>query len=139
MAAQLVRAQAEGKRLTPFSRIHPDFDLAVAYEVAAAILRQRRERGEKPIGRKIGFTNRNIWPQYRVDTPIWAHVYDTTVKYAEKNVVRFPLAGLARRLREFKIVLGKNGRVQDRGTGANVLGSPLSALAYLVRVLQAQA
>src|SRR5262249_2981820 len=36
----------------------------------------------KTVGRKIGFTNRNIWPQYGATAPIWAHVYDGTVQYA---------------------------------------------------------
>ncbi len=32
-------------------------------------------RGERPIGRKIGFTNRNIWAEYGVYAPIWGDVY----------------------------------------------------------------
>jgi 2-oxo-3-hexenedioate decarboxylase len=35
-------------------------------------------RGERPVGRKIGFTNRNIWDEYGVFQPIWGDVYDTT-------------------------------------------------------------
>jgi 2-oxo-3-hexenedioate decarboxylase len=36
------------------------------------------------------------------------------------------------------VTLRKNGAVVDRGVGANVLGSPLLALAYLVQVLSGQ-
>ena len=37
-------------------------------------------RGERPVGYKIGFTNRTIWPLYGINHPIWAPVYDTTVE-----------------------------------------------------------
>jgi 2-oxo-3-hexenedioate decarboxylase len=39
------------------------------------------------------------------------------------------------RLATFEIVLSRDGIVADRGTGANVLGSPLAALAHFVRGL----
>ena len=31
------------------------------------------------MGRKIGFTNRELWREYGVYESIWAFVYDTTV------------------------------------------------------------
>ena len=39
----------------------------------------RTDRGAKPVGRKIGFTNRNIWTEYGVFEPIWGDMYDDTV------------------------------------------------------------
>ena len=45
-----------------------------------ARLRQLRTgRGARPVGRKIGFTNRNIWAEYGVFEPIWGDMYDDTV------------------------------------------------------------
>ena len=41
--------------------------------------RLREARGEVVVGRKIGFTNRTIWPEYGVYAPIWGYVYDTTL------------------------------------------------------------
>ena len=35
--------------------------------MAAAMVEMRCARGEKPVGRKIGFTNRNIWARIRRD------------------------------------------------------------------------
>lgn len=52
----------------------------------------RRSRGERPAGRKIGFTNRNIWPEYGATSPIWAHVYDTTLIFATGNRAKVSLA-----------------------------------------------
>ncbi len=53
--------------------------MAAGYAVGAEILRRRRARGERPVGRKIGFTNRGIWAEQGLEAPIWAPVYDRTV------------------------------------------------------------
>ena len=46
-------------------------------------LRQLRTgRGARPVGRKIGFTNRNIWAEYGVFEPIWGDMYDDTAHAA---------------------------------------------------------
>jgi 2-oxo-3-hexenedioate decarboxylase len=37
----------------------------------------------KPVGRKIGFTNRSIWPKYGVYQPVWGTVYDSTLSRAQ--------------------------------------------------------
>ena len=60
-----------------------DFDVPLAYEHALTVRELRIARGEKPLGFKIGFTNRNIWPVYQVFAPIWGTVYDTTVTMCE--------------------------------------------------------
>ena len=64
----------------PITDDDPQFDLARAYAVAAAVRSHRIARGERPVGWKIGFTNRTIWDEYRVRAPIYGPVYDTTVK-----------------------------------------------------------
>jgi 2-keto-4-pentenoate hydratase len=45
----------------------------------------RSTRGELPVGIKIGFTNRSIWPLYNVTHPVWAPVYRETVLFAKNN------------------------------------------------------
>src|SRR4051812_6694261 len=70
----------ESRRLIPLlTDADPRFDKRAAYDVAAEIHARRIDRGERPVGRKIGFTNRDIWPRYNVAEPIWAHVYDATL------------------------------------------------------------
>ena len=69
------------------------FDWNAAYDVAAQIDTLRRARGERGVGRKIGFTNRNIWPEYGATSPIWAHVYDSTLIAAKSNQVTLSLRG----------------------------------------------
>ena len=205
--------------LGPPSATDPAFDLATAYRVLARICAAREARGERMVGRKIGFTNRNIWPEYGVDSPIWAPVYDTTLTEAASGSIESSLArtrspriepeiafglrdalaagesdpesilravewaapafevvdchypdwkfrvqdtvaqqglhaGLilgprvriepgtraqwAERLRECRVTLLRNGVVADRGVGANALGHPALALAFVAEVLAGQ-
>ena len=50
------------------------FGLPAAYKVAARIIERRMARGERPVGWKIGFTNRTIWDEYGVHAPIWGPI-----------------------------------------------------------------
>ena len=58
-------------------------DVAGAYEHALTVRQLRIARGEKPLGYKVGFTNRNIWPRYNVFAPIWGTVWNSTVQFCE--------------------------------------------------------
>ena len=67
------RARGDRRRpqIEPFTRRHAGFTVADAYAVTAKLRELSVARGEKPVGRKIGFTNRNIWAEYGVYQPIW--------------------------------------------------------------------
>jgi 2-keto-4-pentenoate hydratase len=60
----------------------PALDEDGAYAIAHEVHARRVRRGEKPVGRKIGFTNRSVWAEQGLDRPIWGHVYDSTVHHA---------------------------------------------------------
>ncbi len=187
------------------------------YRIASGLHRERATAGWTPVGRKIGFTNRTIWPRYGVYQPIFGYVYDRTLIEATGGTATVSLAGLAQpriepeicfglraspprskepadilraiewvahsieivqcahpdwkiqvgdataanglhgflvvgrkvpigefkyaatRLPNLKVVLRHGDTVVDRGMGANVLDSPLLALAHLVEVLAGQA
>jgi 2-keto-4-pentenoate hydratase len=72
----------------------PSLDEDGAYAIAGEVHARRVQRGEKPVGRKIGFTNRTIWPEYGVWSPIWGYVYDSTVHYAERGKTRLEIGHL---------------------------------------------
>lgn len=57
----------------------PELDLPAAYALQHAVSHARRARGERIVGRKIGFTNTTIWDEYGVHAPIWGPVWDTTL------------------------------------------------------------
>lgn len=78
IARTVLTALDGGGQIQPFSAGDAAFSEADAYAVTAALRALRVARGEKPAGRKIGFTNRNIWDEYGVFEPIWGDVYHTT-------------------------------------------------------------
>jgi 2-keto-4-pentenoate hydratase len=214
-ASALEDAFGEGRLLTPLTDDDPSLDEATAYAIAQCLHERRVARGDRPLGRKIGFTNRAIWEMFGVYAPVWGYLYDTTTSVhpdaaatvcidhllqpmiepeiqlhfatappttqdAEAmfecvdwvahgfEVVQCPFpawrfqrndciaaAGFHGRLvmgpalptgqmtdgvaalASLSISLLKEGELQDTGTGANVLDSPLCAVAHLVDVLSA--
>jgi len=77
--AQTILAAADERRhIQPLTELEGSFGLGDAYRVTAEVVRLREARGERVVGRKIGFTNTTIWSEYNVDAPIWGYVYDTT-------------------------------------------------------------
>jgi 2-oxo-3-hexenedioate decarboxylase len=79
-AEALLSARAEARLLPTLTGVDPAFALAEAYAVADEIRHLRIERGERPLGYKIGFTNRGIWERYGVHAPIWGPIWDGTVE-----------------------------------------------------------
>jgi 2-oxo-3-hexenedioate decarboxylase len=69
--------------IPPLSTEGLSLDEDRAYEIASEVHTRRVRRGERPVGRKIGFTNRDIWVEYGISKPMWGYVYDSTVHYAE--------------------------------------------------------
>lgn len=206
----LVRAHETPGEMAPFSVQFPGITAADGYAAAHALHQHRLALGWRPLGRKIGFTNRTLWARYGVYEPIWGTVYDRTLIEARQGQARVSLDGLVNPRIEPEICFGlraapradapleaiewmahaieivqcrhpgwkvtlpdcttDNGlhgrlvlgervplpadaaerlpltRVElfrgeeriDSGVGANVLGSPLAALAHLVEVLARQ-
>ena len=85
IADRLIAAWDTATTLPPITAGAPDFSVADGYAVLADIEQKRRAEGWRPIGRKIGFTNRTIWPRYGVYQPMWAHVWSRTVHFAESG------------------------------------------------------
>jgi 2-oxo-3-hexenedioate decarboxylase len=69
-----------GRQIAPFSQRYAGFDLRQAYEVAENVRAAREQRGERAVGRKIGFTNRAVWAGFGISAPIWNYMFDTTVR-----------------------------------------------------------
>ena len=76
-----MHAYANRTPMDPPSARHADFDLAAAYAVEAERARWRLARGHAAIGRKVGFANKAMWRVLKLETLLWAHMYDDTVQY----------------------------------------------------------
>jgi 2-oxo-3-hexenedioate decarboxylase len=95
IAAEAFAALNTGRQISPFSTRLSAFDIDDAYRVTGAIRQMREACGEIPVGRKIGFTNRTIWAEYKVYGPIWGYVYNRTVHDLAEIADTFSLTGLA--------------------------------------------
>jgi len=91
LAEEMKSAQDAVLQVEPFTSRIPGFDLTSAYEVADLIHRARLNEGARPVGRKIGFTNPDMWAKFGVREPIWAYVYDATVVQLEGTHATCPL------------------------------------------------
>ena len=80
-------------------------DLAAAYQSALAVRTLRMARGERPVGYKVGFTNRTIWDRYKVFAPIWGAVWNNTLSFCEGEG-RVNLAGTCQPRIEPEAVFG---------------------------------
>jgi 2-oxo-3-hexenedioate decarboxylase len=80
IADELAAAYANRQMLpAPLSAREPGFDLAAAYAVEAELTRRRRASGHTTVGRKVGYANKAVWRALKLDTLVWAHMYDDTV------------------------------------------------------------
>ena len=106
VAAEAFNLLDTGRQIAPFSSRLPRFDLDDAYRVTAAVRQMRETRGETPLGRKIGFTNRTIWDEYQIGAPMWGYIYDATVDDLDDAGATVSLAGLAEPRIEPEIIFG---------------------------------
>ncbi len=94
LAHELIDLDRSPREVAPFSERYPGLSAAEGYRAARALHEHRIAQGWKPLGRKIGFTNRTLWARYGVHEPMWGTVYDRTVHFARSDRCTVPLAGL---------------------------------------------
>jgi 2-oxo-3-hexenedioate decarboxylase len=123
IASRLIAAHDNATMLAPISAGDPAFDVAAGYDVLREIEARRMASGWQPVGRKIGFTNRTIWPRYGVYLPMWAHVWTHTVHHAPNHRATLSLAPFVQPRIEPEVVFGLKDRVPANGDAAAVLAT----------------
>jgi 2-oxo-3-hexenedioate decarboxylase len=68
------------------------FTLDDAYTVERALAGGRRAEGRRTVGLKVGFANKAVWRVMKLDTLVWAHMYDDTVRVAGRDAASLSLA-----------------------------------------------
>ena len=105
IANEIKAAQDQCKPIEPLTSRFGNFSNDEAYAVAQLIHEMRIKEGAKPVGRKIGFTNPEMWKIYGVCEPIWGYIYDTTVAQLTGSKVRCPIGHFAEPKIEPEIVV----------------------------------
>jgi 2-keto-4-pentenoate hydratase len=122
VAARLIAAHDSATTLAPITEGNPGFDVIAAYEVLREIEIRRVAAGWRPVGRKIGFTNRTIWPRYGVYLPMWAHVWAHTVHDAVANRATLALTPFVQPRIEPEVVFKLRAPVPITDDAERVLG-----------------
>ena len=95
LAQELLAARTGGHMVeVPPSARDAVFDLPAAYAVEAELVRLRQADGHSPIGRKVGYANKALWRMLKLETVVWAHMYDDSVRYTSDNAATLSIANL---------------------------------------------
>jgi 2-keto-4-pentenoate hydratase len=84
-AEEMIRLADSASLAEPLTACVSEFTAGDAYAISREVLRRREASGWRRVGRKIGFTNREIWEQYGVYEPILGYMYDRTVSWIEET------------------------------------------------------
>jgi 2-oxo-3-hexenedioate decarboxylase len=88
IAEEVIASLANHSQIPTFSSRTGGLTLAQAYRVTPLLRSAFEARGERITGRKIGFTNRQMWEAYGVASPIWGYVTSrTTHELADTPVI----------------------------------------------------
>src|ERR1039458_4493519 len=85
LAGELLSAYESGEMVAIPPSGRPGFDLNTAYEVEATLKQFREAGGHRAVGRKVGYANKAMWRVLKLETLVWAHMYDDTVHYSDRN------------------------------------------------------
>lgn len=105
LAAELLQSRDAAKLTALPSQRVMGFDVERGYAVSGVLHEKLLERGYQPVGRKIGLTNREAWERLQAKAPIWSHVYDKTIHFAEQGHCRLSLSGMVAPRIEAEVVL----------------------------------
>ena len=92
LARELLSAYETGAMIAIPPSARPGFDLNTAYDVEATLKQFREAGGHRAVGRKVGYANKAMWRLLKLETLVWAHMYDDTVHYTTNNSHTLTLA-----------------------------------------------
>ena len=91
LAQEMLTAWRSGATVIPPSTRDPGFNLTAAYQVEAAFRDLRLEAGRSTAGLKVGYANRAMWRALKMETLVWAHMYDDTLHFSHGAPASFEL------------------------------------------------
>jgi 2-oxo-3-hexenedioate decarboxylase len=88
IAKEVVASLSNHSQIPTFSSRPGGFTIAQAYRVTPLLRAAFEASGERITGRKIGFTNRQMWKAFGVESPIWGYATSrTTRELADTQVI----------------------------------------------------
>lgn len=80
LAQEIAAAHVNKQPVTAPTLREGGLDLATAYLVERELKSMREAAGHRAVGVKVGFANKAMWRALKLDTLVWAHMYDDTVR-----------------------------------------------------------
>jgi 2-oxo-3-hexenedioate decarboxylase len=134
LGEELVDLHEHPRLVPPFSARHAGLTPQEGYSAARFLHVHRLKSGWRPVGRKLGFTNRTIWARYGVHEPMWGTVYDRTCILAENGAASVPLEGLVQPRIEPEICFKLKSR--PRSSAKNDILESIEWMAHSVEIVQ---
>lgn len=123
LAQELARAYATKTLVPPPSSRDGGLDLATAHAVERELVHLRQAQGHRTAGVKVGFANKAMWRVLKLDTLVWAHMYDDTVRFAGTNDATVSIARMVQPKIEPEIVFRLRSEVPAGADAAIALGA----------------
>jgi 2-keto-4-pentenoate hydratase len=92
IARELMSAHETGQMVPQPPSSRPGFDLNSAYQVEALLKSWRESAAHRAVGYKVGYGNKAMWRILKLETLVWAHMYDDTVHQSRDNLAQLALA-----------------------------------------------
>jgi 2-keto-4-pentenoate hydratase len=118
-ARELMFAYDNGRKVATPPSQRPGFNLDSAYAVEAKLKQLREDSGHKAVGRKVGYANKAMWRVFKLETLVWAHMYDDTVHYSDNNSAKLTLSNSRSLKIEPEIVFGLKDRIMEEKPDAS--------------------
>jgi 2-keto-4-pentenoate hydratase len=132
LARELLSAYETGEMVAIPPSGRPGFDLNTAYEVEATLKQFREAGGHRAVGRKVGYANKAMWRVLKLETLVWAHMYDDTVHYSDRNSATLTIAHPRSLKIEPEIVFGlKQPIVTEGAEGVDAAAAALASTDWL--------
>jgi 2-keto-4-pentenoate hydratase len=118
VARELLSAHGAAQMVPIPPSARPGFDLNTAYAVETTLKQLREAAGHKSVGRKVGYANKAMWRVLKLETLVWAHMYDDTVHFSDSNSAALALAHSRSLKVEPEIVFGLKAPVREDASDA---------------------
>jgi 2-keto-4-pentenoate hydratase len=118
LARELLSAFETGQMIDPPPSSRPGFGLEVAYEVESKLKQFHEDAGHRAVGRKVGYANKAMWRVLKLETLVWAHMYDDTVHYSDNNFAALRVAHPRSLKIEPEIVFGLKRQITGESSDA---------------------
>lgn len=123
LAQELLSAFETGQMVAVPPSQRPGVDLNLAYDVENMLKRSREASGYCAVGRKVGYANRAMWRMLKLETLVWAHMYEDTVHYSDHNSFALKIVHPRSLKIEPEIVFGVKQPIPEGADAASALAS----------------